>query len=146
MPVGRQASLLPRVSSLAPAYTHAPGRAVGSGRLSDMDGAAPSAPCRDENTDPPGTDMNNDSRTTYRGCFITTRSIEVPPRSGWAELAALPSTWTRRFSASFSVAPDDGLADSWQQFPTARFDTRVHASENALLLARRSIDLRLAEV
>ena len=129
-----------------PAYTDALGRTVGSGRLSDADVAAPSAPCRAKNTDPSGTAMNNDSRTIYKGCSITTRSIEVLPLSGWAELAALPSTWTRRFSASFSVDPDDVLAASWQQFPTARFDTRAHASENALLLARRSIDLRLAEV
>jgi hypothetical protein len=90
--------------------------------------------------------MNHQSHSIYRGCAIVTRSVEVPPLSGWAELAALPSTWTRRFAASFSVDPDDVLADSWQQFPTARFDSRVLASENALSEARRSIDLRLAEV
>ena len=91
--------------------------------------------------------MNDESRTLYRGCSIITRSNELAPvLSGWAELAALPSTWTRRFVASFSVNPDDVLTDSWQQFPTARFDTRVRAAENALFLARRSIDLRLDEV
>ena len=89
--------------------------------------------------------MNHQSCSIYRGCSIITRSIEVPPLSGWAELAALPSTWTRRFAASFSVDPDDVLTDSWQQFPTARFDTRLLATENALSEARKSVDLRLAE-
>jgi len=90
--------------------------------------------------------MNNECCSTYRGCAVTTRSVEVAPVSDWAPLSALASTWTRRFTASFSVDPDDTRSDSWQQFPAARFDTRSLAAANALSEAHRSIDMRLAEI
>jgi hypothetical protein len=136
----------PQARHLLFAYRDALGRSLVSGQLSDAGAAVRGAPCVARSTVRPGTDMNHQSHSIYRGCAIITRSIEVPPLSGWAELAASPSTWTRRFAASFSVDhPDDALTDSWQQFPTARFDTRLLASENALSEARRSIDLRLAE-
>ena len=90
--------------------------------------------------------MNNESCSLYRGCAVITRSVEVPPLSEWAEPAASPSTSTRRFAASFSVKPDDGRTESWQRFPTARFDTRRLAAENALCEAQKSIDMMLAEI
>jgi len=90
--------------------------------------------------------MNNESCSLYRGCAIITRSIQVSPLSGWTGLAALPSASTRRFTASFSVNPDDGRTESWQQFCTARFDTRGLAAENALCAAQKSIDMMLAEI
>jgi len=88
--------------------------------------------------------MNDESCSLYRGCAIITRSMEVPPLSGWAELAALPRTWAPRFAASFSVNPDDGRTDSWQQFPMARFVSRRLAAENALCEAQKSVDMMLA--
>jgi len=89
--------------------------------------------------------MNNEQSSTHKGCAITTRSTEVLLPSGWGELAALPSTWTHHFMAGFSVTPSGRATASWQQFPAARFDTRVLAASNALCEARRSIDRKLAE-
>jgi len=89
--------------------------------------------------------MNHHSSSLYRGCAITTRSVEVGRTTGWGELVAWPATWTERFVASSSVDPDDACLEPWQQFPTGRFTTRVLAAANALAEARRSIDLKLAE-
>ena len=90
--------------------------------------------------------MNSHFASLYRGCAITTRSVEVCRTSGWGELVALPAIWTARFVASFSVEPDDVSLEPWQQFPTGRFTTRVLAAANALAEAQRSIDVKLAEI
>lgn len=92
-----------------------------------------------------GTSMNNHSSSRYRGCAITTRSVEVGRTSGWEEVVGWPATWTARFVASFSVDADDVCLGPWQQFPTSRFSTRVLAAANALAEARRAIDMKLAE-
>jgi hypothetical protein len=63
--------------------------------------------------------------------------------SDFAELAALPSTWSNRFTASFSVTPADA-SEAWQQFPEDRFGTSELAGRNALSVARLAIDARLA--
>jgi len=93
-----------------------------------------------------GTTMKNECCSTYRGFAVTTRSVEVAPVSDWTPLSALTSTWSRRFTASFSVDPDDVHSDSWQQFPTARFDTHGRATANALSEAHRSIDMKMGEI
>ena len=90
--------------------------------------------------------MNNDLSSLYRGCAITTRSVEVGRTTGWGELVAWPASWTARFVASFSVDPDDVCLEPWQQFLTGRFSTRILAAANALAEARRSIDMKLAEI
>ena len=74
-----------------------------------------------------------------------TRSLDMAHSSDWLDLAALPSAWTGRYTASFSVNPEDRRDDAWQQFPSARFNTRVLAAANALALAHRSIDSKLNE-
>ena len=88
-------------------------------------------------------DKDKDCCSSYRGCAITARSTEVPAPSDWVELSSLPSTWSGRFMASFSVDTDDARIESWQQFPIARFETRTRAVANAVTEAHRSIDMRL---
>jgi hypothetical protein len=88
--------------------------------------------------------MNNDHRSTYRGCAITTRCIEARPPTDWASLEALPSAWSTRFTASFSVCLNDERDQSWQEFPKARFDSCQRATSNALHAAQCAIDHRLA--
>lgn len=90
--------------------------------------------------------MNNHSTSLYRGCAVTTRSVEVEKATGFGELAGLPSLWTARFAASFSVDPDTASLKPWQQFPTGRFPTRVLAAANALAEAQRAIDMMLAGI
>lgn len=89
--------------------------------------------------------MRNDYYfSTYRGCAITARCSEVHTPSEIAGLEALPSMWSQRFVASFSVTPDDVKVDSWQRFPPNQFGTRDLAAKNALSEARHAIDISLA--
>ena len=90
--------------------------------------------------------MNNDHSSTYRGCSITTRCVEVRRATDWAELDTSPSSWAKRFTASFTVEPDAADDESWQQFPQTAFKTSDQAIGHALAAAKRSIDLKLAEV
>lgn len=88
--------------------------------------------------------MNKNYFSSYRGCAITARCSEVEHTcSDFAELEALPSIWTKRFMASFSVMPADA-GEAWQEFPMDQFGTREQAGRNALCVARNAIDDRLA--
>ncbi len=88
--------------------------------------------------------MHKEYFSSYRGCSITARCSEVEHApSVFAELAALPSAWSKRFMASFSVTPADA-SEAWQQFPKDQFGTRELAGRNALSVARLAIDDRLA--
>jgi hypothetical protein len=79
--------------------------------------------------------MPNTTRSTYRGFSIVTRCAELPqPQTGWAS----------RYEGSFSVDAEGGRAPSEQQFLRIFFATRAAASAQALVAARRSIDLELA--
>ena len=90
--------------------------------------------------------MHNDYFSSYRGCAITARCSEVHTPTDMAELEALPSTWSQRFVASFSVTPADAGVDPWQRFPQDQFGTRDLAAKNALAQVRRAIDASLAAV
>ena len=89
--------------------------------------------------------MPNQRHSNYRGCSITTRWAEVASLPGWAEHDALLHGSAKRFTASFSVAASAACDESWQQFPTAEFDTFARASEGAMTVARQMIDAKLAE-
>ena len=88
--------------------------------------------------------MKDDHKSTYRGCSIRTRSNEISRPTDWAELDALPSSWARRFTASFTVGHVDH-DESWQQFPPAIFKSGELAEGHALAVTKRSIDQKLAE-
>ena len=88
--------------------------------------------------------MNKTYLSSYRGCSITARCSEVRHSpSDFADLAALPSAWSKRFIASFSVTPADA-SEAWQEFPEDQFGTRELAGRNAMCVARHAIDDRLA--
>ena len=75
--------------------------------------------------------MANERYARYRGCAIVTR---------WSESRQFDDESTKRFTASFSVDPP-GLQDSaWQEFPEDAFANPADAAENALEVAKRSID------
>jgi len=88
--------------------------------------------------------MPNQRHSAYRGCSITTRWTEVLPRPDWAEQGALYGS-AKRFTASFSVDARVTCDESWQQLPTAEFDTFARASEGAMTMARQMIDAKLSE-
>ena len=88
--------------------------------------------------------MHNNYFSSYRGCAITARCSEVHTPTDMAALGVLPSIWSQRFVASFSVTPADSSADSWQRFPQDQFGTRNLAAKNALAEARHAIDISLA--
>jgi hypothetical protein len=76
--------------------------------------------------------MANERHVRYRGCAIVTR---------WAESRSFDDeSPTKRFTASFSVDPPDPHDSAWQEFPEDAFTTPADASENALEVAKRSID------
>jgi hypothetical protein len=83
--------------------------------------------------------MSEEYVSSYRGCTIIVRCSEAPLPSDFAELAALPSSWSKRFTVSYSVTPPDA-SEAWQQFPKDQFCTRDHAGRNALSVARLAID------
>jgi hypothetical protein len=90
--------------------------------------------------------MANKAHSLYRGCSITTRWVEVgiaPP--DLLQVKTRPRAWAKGFTASFSVVPPTENDSSWQEFPQPVFDTGVHAAQNALDAAKRSIDFKLAE-
>jgi hypothetical protein len=89
--------------------------------------------------------MPNQRHSHYRGCAITTRWTEVTPRPEWAERDAVLHGSAKRFTASFSVEASVACDESWQQFPTAEFDTFARASEGAMTMARQMIDAKLFE-
>jgi hypothetical protein len=89
--------------------------------------------------------MPNQRHSHYRGCAITTRWTEVTPRPEWLERDAVLHGSAKRFTASFSVEASVACDESWQQFPTAEFDTFARASEGAMTMARQMIDAKLFE-
>lgn len=89
--------------------------------------------------------MHNNYFSTYRGCAITAQCYEVHIPTDMAQLEVLPSVWSQRFVASFSVTHPDASVDSWQRFPQEQFGTRALAARNALSAARHTIDDRLAD-
>ncbi len=80
--------------------------------------------------------MANERRSQYRGCSITTR---------WAELGLPDNALPKQFTASFSVDSPEFHDSAWQQFPEESFATPVRAADNALEVARNSIDRRIAD-
>ena len=81
-------------------------------------------------------DMANEGRSQYRGCSITTR---------WAESDLRENALPRQFTASFSVDSPHAHGAAWQQFPQESFSTSLRAAENALEIAKNSIDRRHQE-
>ena len=75
--------------------------------------------------------MSTVTRSTYKGCSITTRSIELRPQA---------DSNVRSFGASFFVLPALDV-DPWQEFASSTFDTPDKATAAALVDARESIDL-----
>lgn len=75
--------------------------------------------------------MANERYARYRGCAIVTR---------WAESRNFGDASTTRFTASFSVDPPGPHDSAWQEFPEDAFATPASASDNALEVAKRSID------
>lgn len=82
--------------------------------------------------------MPTSKRTPYKGYCITTR---------WAELMFTGSLsgsrrWTKVFDANFAVHHEPPDEEDWQEFPIAVFTTSNAAEENALAVAKRSVDER----
>jgi hypothetical protein len=79
--------------------------------------------------------MSDALHSSYKGCSITTRWIELRPRA---------NSKLRSFGASFFVVPanDD---DPWQEFASSSFDTPEGAMAAALSAAMRSIDFADSE-
>ena len=81
----------------------------------------------------------NEQLIRYRDCTITTRCVEVAEvarrtsRNGDSEAVA------RSFTASFSVEQDSG-SRAWQEFPARVFRSSIRATENALSVAKESVD------
>jgi hypothetical protein len=67
----------------------------------------------------------------YRGHSITTRCTETGP------------SLARVFKASFAVGPEGNAEPPFEHFLDASFDTALNASSNALVHAKRGIDLGL---
>jgi len=78
--------------------------------------------------------MANERRSQYRGCSITTR---------WAESELPEDALPKQFTASFSVDSPEAHDSAWQQFPEQSFSTPVGAADNALEIAKDSIDRRI---
>jgi hypothetical protein len=78
--------------------------------------------------------MPNTNRFSYKGYSITTR---------WIELGPLANRKGKRFNASFTVDPPALTELSWQEFPKAVFETQGGAADNALMVAKKAIDLNL---
>ena len=70
------------------------------------------------------------TRSSYKGCSITTRCIELRPQA---------DSNARSFVASFFVLPALDV-DPWQEFASSTFDTPGKATAAALVAARESID------
>jgi hypothetical protein len=79
--------------------------------------------------------MDNERRSQYRGCSITTR---------WSESDLPVGDLPRRYTASFTVAAPQAHDSAWQQFQEEEFATPVRASDNALNAAKHSIDGRIS--
>ena len=75
--------------------------------------------------------MSNVTRSSYKGCSITTQ---------WIELKLQADSNVRSFGASFFVLPAQDV-DPWQEFSSSTFDTPEGATTAALEAARESIDL-----
>ena len=80
--------------------------------------------------------MANERRSRYRGCSITTR---------WAESGLPEDALSKQFTASFSVDSPEAHDSAWQQFPEESFATPLRAAENALEVAKSSIDRRFSD-
>jgi len=90
--------------------------------------------------------MSNQRYSSYRGCSITTHWAEVSPPSDWIETDPLGQEPAKRFTSSFSVAANAACDESWQQFPTAEFESSAGALAGATTAARQMIDAKLAEI
>jgi hypothetical protein len=80
--------------------------------------------------------MANERRSQYRGCSITTR---------WAESELPDNAPEKQFTASFSVDSPDAHDSARQQFPEETFASPVRAADNALEIAKDSIDQRISD-
>jgi hypothetical protein len=80
--------------------------------------------------------MANERHSRYRGCSITTR---------WSESELPENALPKQFTASFSVGSPDAHDSAWQQFPPESFGTPARAADNALEIAKHSIDRREQE-
>lgn len=83
--------------------------------------------------------MHTEQSDNYRGCIITTRSMEVVDWCARDGVGKATHTPIRRFTASFTVAGADGEV-RWQQFPIAQFRGSDEARANALSAAKTSVD------
>lgn len=80
--------------------------------------------------------MANERHSRYRGCSIITR---------WVESELPENALPKQFTASFSVDSPEACDSGWQQFPDALFATPLRAADNALEIAKDSIDQRITD-